>query len=222
MSQNCRSAEQAARDYPGGNPVDLLAIRRSPDFGPEEPQASLNQTVVQVREHHVVATRCGVGVECDRALLLSVGVQKPGQARLPGGIRKSWNMEGGETIFQSHRNQLGLPRQIEGDMHHSFDIRASPFSRAYAPQEGRGAPAAQERDKERCSARKKKGGERRGSRLNGIRGCLRCSDASKGGSSPCSPCPSLKAVCAANYEASAVSEEQGCAWLRCRREERRF
>jgi hypothetical protein len=23
-------------------------------------------------------------------------------------------------------------------------------------------------------------------------------------------------------EASAVSEEQGCAWLRCRREERRF
>ena len=86
MSQNSRSAEQAARDYPGGHPVDLLAISRSPDFGPEEPQASLNQPVVQVRENHVVATCCGVRVECDRALLLSVGVQKPGQARLPGGI----------------------------------------------------------------------------------------------------------------------------------------
>jgi hypothetical protein len=123
MSQNCRSAEQAARDYPGGHPMDLLAIRRSPNFGPEEPQTSLNQPVVQVRENHVVATRRGVGVECDRALLLGVGVQKPGQARLPGGIRKSRDMESMETIFQNHRNQLRLPGQIESDINHGFDIR---------------------------------------------------------------------------------------------------
>jgi hypothetical protein len=34
--------------------------------------------------------------------------------------------------------------------------------------------------------------------------------------------PFPRAVCAANCEASAVSEGQGCAWLRRRREERRF
>jgi hypothetical protein len=34
--------------------------------------------------------------------------------------------------------------------------------------------------------------------------------------------PLPRAVCAANCEASAVREGQGCAWLRRRREERRF
>ena len=39
-------------------------------------------------------------------------------------------MEGMETVFQSHRNQLRLPRQIEGDTHHGFDIRRGHVQRS--------------------------------------------------------------------------------------------
>ena len=35
MSQNSRGTEYAARDYSSSHPVDLLAIGRSPDFGPK-------------------------------------------------------------------------------------------------------------------------------------------------------------------------------------------
>jgi len=34
--------------------------------------------------------------------------------------------------------------------------------------------------------------------------------------------PHTQCACAANFEASTVSAGQACAWLRCRREERRF
>jgi len=42
--------------------------------------------------------------------------------------------------------------------------------------------------------------------------CLRCSAASKGGSSPCSPCPALKQRSQGHFKASAVSAAQACAW----------
>jgi hypothetical protein len=59
--------------------VDLLAIGGSPNFRPKEPQASLNQPMVQVHENHIVAACRCLGVECDRTLLLGVRVQKPGK-----------------------------------------------------------------------------------------------------------------------------------------------
>ena len=74
------------RDDPGGHAVDLLAIRGSPDFGPEKPQASLNQSVVQVRKNHIVAVFHRVRVERNWTLQLSVRVQEAGKARLPGRI----------------------------------------------------------------------------------------------------------------------------------------
>jgi hypothetical protein len=104
-------------------------------------------------------------------------------------LLKSYSRRKLQTTRESER-PLGATFQLK-EKNNRSDARASPFSRAYAPQEGRGAPAAQERDKERGLARKK-GGEAERSRSNGGKECLRCSDASKGGSSPAPPpCPSL-------------------------------
>jgi hypothetical protein len=103
--------------------------------------------------------------QSSRRLAESIERQRCPDRRATG----NWRIKGRGRAVPTRRNAVICPLKslmippscemkhggaMEGD--DRSDARASPFSRAYAPQEGRGAPAAQER--ERGLARKK-GGE---------------------------------------------------------------
>src|SRR5271163_5085359 len=71
--------------------------------------------------------------------------QTEGMLRMPNRTRltaRAFSQDGREAHSAPAHHFLVKEKEIRSD------ARASPFSRAYAPQEGRGAPAAQERDKE--------------------------------------------------------------------------
>ena len=96
---------------------------RSPDFGAQEPEAALNEPVVQVGEHDVVAACGGVRIECDRA---AAGRCEGGEARSGTAARRGPRIGAHAKAWgrlPARRDELGLPGQIQSDMHHGFDIR---------------------------------------------------------------------------------------------------
>jgi len=72
-----------------------------------------------------VSTRTGrivCRVESDRSFNVGVGVFKAHAALLPAGIDELGDGKRPWYAGECFRNQLGLARQVQGDVHHGFDI----------------------------------------------------------------------------------------------------
>ena len=63
-----------------------MAVGGCPDFGAQKAETPLNEAVVKVGQHYVVAADGGFGIESDGTLLAGVRMDQTGQARLPGGV----------------------------------------------------------------------------------------------------------------------------------------
>ena len=82
-----RGVEDVVRHEPGGDPVQPLPALHRPDLGTQQPQAHLDEPVVQVDQHDVVPAIGGGMVERDRANVLGVGMLQPLGARRPTVLR---------------------------------------------------------------------------------------------------------------------------------------
>ena len=87
---------------PGRDPVQPLAALVRPDLGPQQPQAHLDEPVVQVDQHHVVPALGDGMVEGDRADLLGVR-DAPAPRRTPP-----------NCPFRAGSRKTGLPPESLG------------------------------------------------------------------------------------------------------------
>ena len=83
MSDDRWSIENMIRHESGRDAVKSLATLHRPDFGTQQTQAHLDESVVQVNQHDVVPAISGGVVERDRANVLGVGMLQPFGTRRP-------------------------------------------------------------------------------------------------------------------------------------------
>ena len=55
VSNHGRITQHRVRHRAGGDPVQLLLALCRPDLGPQKPQAHLDQSMVQVRQHDIIS-----------------------------------------------------------------------------------------------------------------------------------------------------------------------
>ena len=83
MSDDRRRIENVIRHEPGRDAVQPLAALDRPDFRTQQPQAHLDEPVVQVDQHDVVPAIGGGVIEGDRANVLGVGMLQALGTRRP-------------------------------------------------------------------------------------------------------------------------------------------
>jgi hypothetical protein len=74
MRENGWGPQSRAGDNARRNSVDFLAVGWRPNLCSEQPEATLHQTVVQVRQYNVVSTSCDFRVKRNWPLLAGVRV----------------------------------------------------------------------------------------------------------------------------------------------------
>src|SRR5438046_1207580 len=102
--------------------MDLLLLRRSPYFGAEQAQASLNQPVIEVRQNDIVAALGGIRIERNRPFRVGVRMFEAQPALSPTGVHEMRDGECSGDSGHAGWNQLRLARQVESDVHDGLDV----------------------------------------------------------------------------------------------------
>lgn len=83
-----RGLQHRVWNQAGRDSMEPLGALSGPDLGPEESQAHLDQPVIQVGQHDIVAPVGQVMIEDDRADLPGVGVRQALRAERPGPLQR--------------------------------------------------------------------------------------------------------------------------------------
>ena len=116
-----RRVEDVVGDDTGRDPLELRPALFRPDFGPQQPQAHLDQPVVQMNQDHVVPAIGHDFVERDRANVLGVRMLQTFGTRGPTSPERR-QAETRLAVVGLGRDQRRLARQRQGHLDDLLDV----------------------------------------------------------------------------------------------------
>ena len=121
MGDHGRGVEDVVGNDPGGDPLELRPALLGPDLSPQQPQAHLHQTMVQVDQDHVVTAPSHDFIERDRADFLGVGMLQPFGTGGPTSPERR-QPETRLAVVGLGRDQRRLARQCQGHLDDLLDV----------------------------------------------------------------------------------------------------